>query len=415
MVMETQILDVAAVRNQFPIFQQTLPNGSPVTYLDSGASAQKPQVVIDAERDVMQTHFANAYRGVYQFGAQIDEELEASREAVRRLIHAEKSSEIIFTGGTTMSLNMVAFGWGGRHLKEGDEILLTPMEHHANLVPWQQVAKRTGATIKFLPLTDAGTLDLSELDKFIGPQTAILSVTGMSNVLGTINPIAELSRAVHDVGGVIVVDAAQSVPHQVVDVVADQIDFLAFSGHKLYGPTGVGILYGREELLAETDPILFGGHMIERVYEDHSTFAEAPAKFEAGTIPIVQAISLKTAVEFVEELGFDAIHEHEKLLTRYAHEKLNEIPGMQIYGPPVDEKGAIVSFTLEGAHPEDLAQLVDRKGVFVRHGHHCTMPLHDLLNVNATVRVSFGVYNTTDDIDCLIDAIQFARQRLRLV
>lgn len=414
-IMETQILDVAAVRSQFPIFRQQLPNGSPVTYLDSGASAQKPQVVIDAERDVMETHFANAYRGVYQFGAQIDDELEASREAIRSLIQAEKSSEIIFTAGTTMSLNMVAFGWGSKHLKEGDEILLTPMEHHANLVPWQQVAERTGAILKYLPLTESGTLDLSELENFVGSRTKILSVTGMSNVLGTINPIAELSKAVHDVGGIVVVDAAQSVPHQVVDVVADQVDFLAFSGHKLYGPTGVGVLYGREELLKETDPLLFGGHMIERVYQDHSTWAVAPAKFEAGTIPIVQAISLKTAVEFVEELGFEAMHEHEKSLTQYAHEKLNEIPGMKIYGPAVEEKGAIVSFTLEGAHPEDLAQLVDRKGVFVRHGHHCTMPLHDLLEVNSTVRASFGVYNNAEDVDRLIDAIEFARQRLRLV
>ncbi|MBT5018040.1 MAG: SufS family cysteine desulfurase [Planctomicrobium sp.] len=413
--METQILDVAAVRNQFPIFQQKLPNGSPVTFLDTGASAQKPQVVIDAERDVMETHFANAYRGVYQFGAQIDDELEASREAVRRLIHAEKSSEIIFTSGTTMSLNMVAFGWGSKHLQEGDEILITQMEHHANIVPWQQVAERTGATLRYLPLTDDGVLDPDEFDKFITSRTKVLSVTGMSNVLGTINPIAELSKRVHDVGGIIVVDAAQSVPHQVVDVVADQIDFLTFSGHKLYGPTGVGVLYGREQLLQETDPILFGGHMIDRVYEDRSIWAEPPAKFEAGTIPIVQAISLKSAVEFVEGLGFDAIHGHEMSVTHYAHEKLNEIPGMKIYGPPVEEKGAIISFTLEGAHPEDLAQLLDRKGVFVRHGHHCTMPLHDLLQVNSTIRLSLGVYNTIEDIDCLIDAIEFARQRLRLV
>lgn len=413
--METQILDVAAVRNQFPIFQQKLPNGSPVTFLDTGASAQKPQVVIDAERHVMETHFANAYRGVYQFGAQIDDELEASREAVRRLIHAEKSSEIIFTSGTTMSLNMVAFGWGSKHLKAGDEILITQMEHHANIVPWQQVAERTGATLRYLPINQDGVLDPDEFDQFITSRTKVLSVTGMSNVLGTINPIAELSRRVHDVGGIVVVDAAQSVPHQVVDVVADQVDFLTFSGHKLYGPTGVGILYGREELLQETDPLLFGGHMIDRVYEDRSTWAEPPAKFEAGTIPIVQAISLKSAVEFVEGLGFDAIHEHEMSVTRYAHERLNEIPGMKIYGPPVNEKGAIISFTLEGAHPEDLAQLLDRKGVFVRHGHHCTMPLHDLLKVNSTIRVSLGVYNTVEDIDRLIDAIHFARQRLRLV
>ncbi|QDT34872.1 putative cysteine desulfurase [Thalassoglobus polymorphus] len=412
--METQLLDIAAIRDQFPVFRETLPNGSPVTFLDSGASAQKPQCVIDAEREVLETHYANAYRGVYQFGAQIDEELEASREAVRRLINADDSSEIIFTSGTTMSLNMIAFGWGGRHLKAGDEILLNHMEHHANIVPWQQVAERTGAVVRYLPLTADGRLDLQRLDEFITPKTKILSVTGMSNVLGTINPIPELSKRIHDVGGVFVVDAAQSVPHQVVDVIADQIDFLAFSGHKLYGPTGIGIMYGRSDLLEQTDPLLFGGHMIDRVYEDHSSWAEAPAKFEAGTLPIVQAIALKTAVEYVEGIGFEAMHGHEVSLTQSAHQRLMEFPGVTIYGPSIEHKGAILSFTMEGAHPEDLAQLLDRKGVFVRHGHHCTMPLHDLLGVSSTVRVSFGLYNNQDDIDRLVDALQFARHRLRL-
>lgn len=413
--METGQLNIADVRDQFPIFRQKLPNGQPVTYLDSGASAQKPQSVIDSERSVLETHYANAYRGVYQFGAQIDEELEASREAVRQLINAESLSEIAFTSGTTMSLNVIAFGWGRRHLKPGDEILLNHMEHHANFVPWQQVARETGAQLKFIPLTESGELDLSQCDSLITPNTKVLAVTGMSNVLGTINPIAELSRRIHDVGGVIVVDGAQSVPHSVVDVVAEDIDFLAFSGHKLYGPTGVGILYGKAERLAETSPLLYGGHMIDRVYDDHSEWAHLPARFEAGTIPIVQAVALKAAVDFVTQIGFSAMHEHEMALLQYAHERLLSIPGLKIYGPAVEKKGAIVSFTIDGAHPEDLAQLLDRKGVFVRHGHHCTMPLHDLLQVPATVRASFGVYNTLEDIDQLVAAIEFARQRLRLV
>lgn len=412
--MHAQTVDIAAIRNRFPVFDQRLPNGQPVTFLDSAASAQKPQSVIDAEREVMETHYANAYRGVYQFGAQIDDELEASREAVRKLINAAKSSEIAFTSGATMSLNVIAQGWGPKHLQAGDEILLTPMEHHANLVPWQQVAQRTGAVLRYLPLTPDGQLDLSELEHFVTPRTKVLAVTAMSNVLGTINPIAELSAKIHAVGGIIVVDAAQSIPHLPVDVIADRIDFLAFSGHKVYGPTGVGVLYGREELLAETDPLLFGGHMIDRVFEDHSTFATAPAKFEAGTIPIVQAIALKTAIDFIEEIGFEAMHEHELMLTNYAQERLQEIPGMTIYGPAPEKKGAIISFTLDGAHPEDLAHLLDRKGVFVRHGHHCTMLLHDLLQVSATVRASFGIYNNTADVDQLIAAIHFARQRLRL-
>lgn len=412
--METQTLDVAAIRAQFPVFAKKLPNGQAVTYLDSGASAQKPQVVIDAEKNVQETHFANAYRGVYQFGAQIDEELESSREAVRQLINATDRSEICFTSGTTMSLNVIASGWGKKYLKPGDEILLTLMEHHANLVPWQQVAKETGATLKYLPLTADGQLDLAECESYFTDKTKVLAVTGMSNVLGTINPIAELSQLIHQVGGILVVDAAQTAPHQVVDVQADQVDFLAFSGHKLYGPTGVGVLYGRRELLEQTDPLLFGGHMISRVYQDHSTWADPPMKFEAGTIPIVQAIALKSAVDFVQGIGFETIHQHESELTQYTHQQLEKIPGMQIYGPAPDEKGAIVSFTIEGAHPEDLAQLLDRKGVFVRHGHHCTMPLHDYLNVAATVRVSFGIYNTKEDVDRLIDAIEFARGRLRL-
>lgn len=407
-------LNIDEIRCQFPVFDQTLKNGRPVTFLDTAASAQKPRCVIDAERNVMETHYANAYRGVYRFGAQIDEELEASREAVRQLLGAQDRSEIAFTAGTTASLNMIAHGWGGRHLQAGDEILITPMEHHANLVPWQQVAARTGALLKYIPLTATGELDLSRLAEVLGSQTRIVSVTAMSNMLGTINPIGELAQAAHAVGAVLVVDAAQSVPHQPVDVQAEGIDFLACSGHKLYGPTGVGVLYGRRELLDQMDPLLFGGHMISRVFEQESTWADPPAKFEAGTLPIVQAISLKAAIDFVQQIGLERMHTHEAMLTQQAYTRLMELPGMTIYGPPVERRGAILSFTLAGAHPEDLAHLLDRNGVFVRHGHHCTMPLHDLLNVSATVRVSFGVYNTLEDVDRLMDALDFARQRLRL-
>ncbi|TWT49858.1 putative cysteine desulfurase [Thalassoglobus neptunius] len=412
--MATQQVALCGVRDQFPVFGQTLPNGQPVTFLDTAASAQKPNCVIEAEERVQRSHYANAYRGVYEFGAQIDEELEATREAIEKLIGAEDVSEIAFTAGSTMSINMVAFGWGGRHLQEGDEIVLNEMEHHANLVPWQQVAERTGAKIVYIPLTEDGQLDLLAFDELVNSRTRVLSVTGMSNMLGTINPIRRLADRVHEAGGIVVVDGAQSVPHAPVDVQADGIDFLVFSGHKLYGPTGVGVLYGRKDLLEETDPLLFGGHMIDQVTKSGSTWASAPAKFEAGTLPIVQAIALKSAIDFVNELGFEAIHEQESLLTRYAMEALSQVPGLKIYGPRLEDRGAIVSFTIDGAHPEDLAQLLNRKGVFVRHGHHCTMPLHDLLNVSSTVRASFGVYNTTEDVDQLIAAIEFARQRLRL-
>ncbi len=406
--------ELAQIRQQFPVFEQTLAKGVPVTYLDTAASAQKPQVVIDAERQVYETHYANAYRGVYRFGAQIDDELEASRDTLRVLIGAERDDEIIFNSGTTMGLNTIAFGWGRRHLKAGDEILLNLMEHHANIVPWQQVAKQTGAVVRYLPLTSSGELDLTRLDEFVTPRTKILSVTAMSNVLGTINPIRLLSDRAHAVGAIVVVDGAQSVPHGVTNVIEQGIDFLTFSGHKLYGPTGIGVLYGRRDLLNRMDPFLFGGHMIERVQLQDSSWAHLPAKFEAGTIPIVQAIALKPAVDFLNGIGFDAIHAHEMDLTSYCWQQLQDVPGIKIHGPGPDARGAIIAFTMERAHPEDLAQLLDRRGVFVRHGHHCTMPLHTWLQVPATVRASFGVYNTREDIDRLREALLFAREKLRL-
>lgn len=407
-------LDIEAVRLDFPILNKPLPKGFPVVYLDSGSSAQKPQCVIDKEREVYESYYANAYRGVYRFGAMVDEELEAARAKVQHLIKARHTDEIVFTSGSTMSLNLVASGWGKRNLRVGDEIVINEMEHHANFVPWQQLAMQTGAKCRFLPLTEDGRLEMSRLDEVLNERTKLLAVTGMSNMLGTINPIPELARRAHEFGAYIVVDGAQSVPHESTDVVTDDIDFLVFSGHKLYGPSGVGVLYGKRELLEQTDPILFGGHMIDRVYKDHSTWASSPAKFEAGTIQIAQTIALGAAVDYVTELGIEKIRQHERRLLEYAFERLCEIPGMRIYGPAVEHRGAITSFTIDGAHPEDLAQLLDRRGVFVRHGHHCTMPLHDLLDISATVRASFGVYNTLGDVDALLEAIEFARQRLRL-
>ena len=408
------MFDVAAIRRQFPVFRQTLPKGIPVTFLDTAASAQKPQCVIDSEQQVYASHYANAYRGVYRFGALIDDELEASREAVRDLIHAGSAEEIVFTLGTTLALNMIAFGWGRKRLGPGDEIVLNIMEHHANFVPWQQLAKETGATLKFVPLTLDGELDLSNIDQIISPRTRIVTVTGMSNVLGTLNPIRLLADKVHAVGGILVVDGAQSVPHGETDVQLQGIDFLAFSGHKLYGPTGVGVIYGRRELLSEMDPCVFGGHMIDQVQLESSTWAGISARFEAGTLPIAQAIALKTAIDFVKGISFNSLAEHERELTREAFQKLKQVPGICIYGPPVEQRGAIISFTMENAHPEDLAQLLDRKGVFVRHGHHCTMPLHQWFGVPATVRASFGMYNTRDDVETLVAALYFAREKLRL-
>ena len=410
---QRQPFDAEQIRRQFPVLNQQLDGGHRPVFLDSGASAQKPLVVIAKEREVEEQYFANAHRGRYSFGARVDEELAVARQNVASLIGSATSEQIAFTSGCTATLNMIAFGWGMRHVHPGDEILITEMEHHANFVPWQQLALRTQATLKFIPLTDDGRLDLTALDGILTPKTKVLAVTGMSNVLGTVNPIAELARRAHDVGAIIVVDGAQSVPHLPIDVVSDDVDFLVFAGHKLYGPTGVGILYGKPERLEETDPIVFGGHMISRVYKDHSEWAAAPAKFEAGTLPIVQAIALGAAVDWVRSFGLDAIHQHEQSLLTLATDQLQQIPGLKIYGPEIAHKGAIISFRIDNVHPEDLSALLDRQGVMTRHGHHCTMPLHDLLGVSATTRASFAAYNTVEDVTLLVEAIHFALETLR--
>lgn len=407
-------LDLEAVRRDFPILGRPLPKGLRLVYLDSASSAQKPQAVIDKEIEVYENYYANAYRGVYRFGAQVDDALELTRSKVQTLINAERSEEIIFTSGSTMSINTVAYGWAGKNLRAGDEVLINEMEHHANFVPWQQMAARCGAKLRVIPLTADFRLDLDRLDDVLNQRTKIVAVTAMSNVTGTINPIQELARRAHQVGAVIAVDGAQSVPHQSTDVRDLDIDFLAFSGHKLFGPSGVGVLYGKHALLEEMDPLLYGGHMIDRVTLDRSTWAALPGKFEAGTAPIAQCVALGAAVDYLRNLGFAAVQAHEADLTTYAHQRLLEVPGLKIYGPAPQHKGAIVSFTIAGAHPEDLALLLDRRGVFVRHGHHCTMPLHDLMGVSATVRASFAVYTSRADIDALVDAIQFAREKLRL-
>lgn len=407
-------LNVSALRAQFPALWQRLENDLPVTYLDTAASAQKPQCVIDKEREVYEEYYANAYRGVYRFGDRVSRELEESRARIQRFVGARSPDEIVFTSGTTMGLNLVANAWGRRFLAPGDEILLNELEHHANLVPWQWIARQTGAVLRFIPLTDDGRLDLSRLDEVLNRRTRIVAVTGMSNVLGTVPPLVELIPRARAVGSLVLVDGAQSVPHMPTRVVHEGIDFLAFSGHKLYGPSGIGVLYGRRDLLAEMDPFLCGGHMIERVTLDEFQTAPLPAKFEAGTLPIAQAIALGRAVEFVEDLGFCPIHTHEQSVLRYAWERLRSVPGLTIYGPGMPHRGAIVSFTLRGAAAQDVAQLLDLKGVFVRHGHHCTMPLHERLGVPATVRASFGLYNTADDVDTLVEALEFVRRELKL-
>ncbi len=396
---------IANVKAEFPTLNKPLPSGAEVVFLDSGASAQKPLAVIDKEREVEEEYFANAFRGRYYFGSRVDEEIEGARERVRRMINAEAAEEVIFTSGTTMSINLVANAWGRKFLQPGDELVLNIMEHHANLVPWQRIAAERGAVLRFIPLTDDGQLDLDDLNGVVHSKTKLIAVCGMSNVLGTINPIDRIAERAREVGSLVLVDGAQSVPHQPVDVRDPRIDFLAFSGHKLYGPTGVGVLYARRELLDAMDPFLGGGHMIERVYQDHATWADPPAKFEAGTLPIVQIVGLGAAVDFVESIGFDAIQRHEHDLLQYAQRRLHELAGITIYGPSIERKGAIVSFSIDGLPAEDLAWRLDGAGICTRHGHHCTMPLHDWLGVPATTRASFAVYNNRSDADALYEAV----------
>lgn len=410
------VANLASVRDDFPILNQKFPNGQPLVYLDSGASAQRPRAVIDKITEVYEQYYSNVHRGVHQLGDRVTTEMEAARTRIQSFIGAASTEEIIFTSGTTMSVNMVAQTWGRHFLKGGDEIILNEMEHHANFVPWQAIARERGAILKFIQLTPEGRLDLDHYQSLLSSRTKLVAVTGMSNVLGTINPIAEMAHRAHEAGALIFVDGAQSVPHQPVDVVGSEIDFLAFSGHKVFGPSGIGVLYGRKQLLENLPPFMYGGNMISEVHLEESHWAGLPARFEAGTPPIAEAVALGTAIEYVTDLGFDAIQEQEHILGEYALQKLREVPGLQIYGPQeLEQRGTIFSFNIDGAHPEDLATLLDRKGIAVRHGHHCTMPLHQHLNIAASVRASLTFYNTTEEIDALVDAIHFARQRLRLV
>lgn len=406
--------DIGRVRADFPILHERMPGDVPLVYLDSGASAQKPRQVIDRIRECYETGYANVHRGVHTLGDRVTVALEESRETVRRYLNASGTEEIIFTSGTTAAINTVAYGWGRKFLQPGDEILVSIQEHHANFVPWQQVAKWTGAVLRFIPLTPTGELDLVAFERLLSARTKLMAVTAISNVLGTINPIDRLADAVHAVGGRILVDGAQSIPHGPTDVRKSKIDFLAFSGHKVYGPSGIGVLYGRRELLEEMDPFLFGGNMIREVFDDHSTWGDLPAKFEAGTIPIVPAIALGTALEYVAQFDRASLQAHERAVTARALELLSEIPGLNILGPELSRRGPIVSFTVEGVHPHDLGELVNRKGVAIRVGHHCTMPLHRHLDLSASARASFGLYNTLEEVDALVEAIHYARQVFRL-
>ena len=395
-----------SLRKDFPILSENVQNGHPLIFLDNAASTQRPSQVIDAISRVYEHDYANVHRGIHTLSERSTELYEQAREKVQALINAEHAREVIFTQGTTASINLVARSWGDANLRAGDEVLVTVMEHHSNLVPWQQAVERTGARLRHVPMTDDGRLDMEAFDRLLSECTKLVAVASVSNTLGAVNPIDQIVAKAHGAGAVVLVDAAQSVPHMPTDVQAWDADFLAFSGHKMLGPSGVGILYGKEALLEAMPPFLGGGSMINEVRLDRFTPAELPAKFEAGTPPIVPAIGMAAAVDYLNQIGLAAIHEHERVLMRCAYEKLSGVEGLRILGPPPEHRAGLVSFAFEKIHAHEFAQVLnDRFGVAVRAGHHCTQPLHTLLGITASTRASFYLYNRPEEIDRLLEGI----------
>lgn len=408
--------DAHAIAKDFPILDRTIRDGKRLVYLDSGATSQKPSVVINAESDFYRLHNAAVHRGAHQLAEEATDAYEGAREIVATFLNASVD-EIVFTKNATESLNLVSYAMGNAapgnrfHLKAGDSIVVTEMEHHANLIPWQQLAARTGATLKWFTVTDVGRLDLSQINSVIDEKTKVVALTHQSNVLGTINPLEAITNRAHEVGAVVVLDACQSVPHMKTDVKKLDIDFLAFSGHKAVGPTGIGVFWGRAELLADLPPFLTGGSMIENVTMESATWAPAPKKFEAGVPNMAQAVGLGAALTYLTGIGMDNIHKHEISLTKYLIEGLSAITDLRIIGPKTTElRGGVVSFTLGDIHPHDLGQYLDSQGIAVRTGHHCAWPLTRKLGVPATTRASVYLYNTTDDLDALIVGVQGAQK-----
>jgi cysteine desulfurase/selenocysteine lyase len=409
-------LDVARIRKDFPIFTRTIRDGKKLVYLDSGATSQKPQVVIDAEVDFYAKHNAAAHRGAHQLAEEATEMFEASRATVASFLGA-KTEEIVFTKSATESLNLLAYAFSNAEpgsqfaISSEHSIVVSEMEHHANLIPWQQLAKRSGAELKWFGVTSDGRLDESNIDSLITSKTKIVAITQQSNVLGTMNNLDRIIEKAHKVGAIVIVDACQSVPHIPVNVTKLGADFLAFSGHKILGPTGVGVLWGRYELLNNLPPFLFGGSMIENVTMTDATWAEAPRKFEAGVPNMAQVVGLAAGIKYLQSIGLEKVHEHEKALTGYLLNELNQIPGIALVGPTdISLRGGTVSFTLDGIHPHDLGQYLDSAGIAVRTGHHCAWPLTRALGVPATTRASLYLYNDNSDIDALIAAIKDAKK-----
>jgi cysteine desulfurase/selenocysteine lyase len=398
-------LNVSQIRKDFPILEREIRAGVGLTYLDSTATSQKPLAVIEAMNDYYRRSNANIHRGVHALAEEATTMYEGAREKIAKFINAASGRQVIYTRNTTESINLVAYSWARTNLKQGDLVILTEMEHHSNLVPWHMLQAERGIELDFIPVTEDGVLDLGMYKTLLDRRPKLVSFTHMSNVLGTINPAAEIIRLAHEAGAITLVDAAQSVPHLTVDVQALDADFLAFSAHKMCGPTGIGALYGKTALLESMPPFLGGGAMIKEVKLRSFRPNTVPHKFEAGTPAIAEAIGFGAAVDYLSKIGMDAIASHEHEITEYALERLEEIPGVKLFGPPADKKGGVAAFTLEGVHPHDVAQILDQDGIAVRAGHHCAQPLHEKFGIPATSRASFYLYSTKEEVDLLVNGI----------
>ena len=404
------MINIDQIRNDFPVLSRKI-NGHQLVYLDNAATTHKPRSVINSLVDFYENHNSNVHRGVHTLSMEATDKFEEAREKISTFINSQTSQSIIWTRNASESLNIISYSWGNKNIGEGDEILLSPMEHHSNLIPWQELARMKGAKIKFLSLNIDGTLDLSNIDELITQKTKLVSIVHVSNALGTINPVKELCEKAHQVGALFVLDGAQSVPHMSVDVQDIGCDFFVFSGHKMMGPTGIGVLYGKMEILEEMDPVFTGGEMVLEVTYEKASWADIPMKFEAGTPNIADSIALGTAVDYLQNIGMENIHDYEKSITSYALKKFNtlESEGVTLFGPKSsDQKGAVFSFHIPNIHPHDLGTILDGMGIAVRTGHHCAMPLIKSLGVSATARASFYVYNTMKEVDTLIDGIKSA-------
>jgi cysteine desulfurase / selenocysteine lyase len=405
-------LDAQKLRADFPIFEQKI-HGKPLAYLDSAVTSQKPRQMLDAMRTFYETSYANVHRGVYTLSERATAEFEQARQKVAGFVNAPSPREVIFTRQATEALNLVAYAWGLNNLGPGDVVVVTELEHHSNFVPWQYIAKKTGAGFRMIHLTEDGELDLSDLEPIAREgNVKVVAINLVSNALGTINPVEKLAEWAHEHGAIMVVDGAQAAPHHPIDVQALDCDFLAFSAHKMCGPTGIGALWGRLELLEAMEPFNLGGHMIRKVRPEETTWGDVPHKFEAGTSPIAEAVGLGAAIDYLEAIGLEAIAEYEQELAAYALERLAEVPGIVLYGPPPDRRAGIVSFNLGDIHPHDVAQILDSEGVAIRAGHHCCQPLMTRLGVAATNRASFYLYTVREEIDRLVEGIQKAHKLL---